>query len=87
MFALCNYEIENKKSDPVKYVRNLKNDNVSLLIESLSQEIWNNVLQSDDVNFAYITLLKHLANYIIFIALLKRLMQKVYLKSHGLQMD
>ena len=54
IFALCNYEIENKKSDPVKYVRNLKNENVSLLIESLSQEMWNNVLQSDDVNVAYI---------------------------------
>ena len=54
IFALCNYEIENKKSDPVKYVRNLKNENVSLLIESLSQELWNNVLQSDDVNVAYI---------------------------------
>ena len=53
IFALCNYEIENKKSDPVKYVRNLKNENVSLLIESLSQEMWNNVLQSDDVNVAY----------------------------------
>ena len=38
----------------VKYVRNLKNENVSLLIESLSQELWNNVLQSDDVNVAYI---------------------------------
>ena len=36
IFALCNYE---KKSDPVKYVRNLKNENVSLLIESLSQEL------------------------------------------------
>ena len=33
IFALSNYEIENKKSDPVKYVRNLKNENVSLLIE------------------------------------------------------
>ena len=29
---------------------------------------------------------KHLANYIIFIALLKRLMLKVYIKSSGLQM-
>ena len=54
IFALCNYEIENKKRDPVKYVRNLKNENVSWLIESLSQEMWNNVLQSDDVNVAYI---------------------------------
>ena len=81
IFALCNYEIENKKSDPVKYVRNLKNENVSLLIESLSQELWNNVLQSDDVNVAYriSILLKHLANYIIFIALLKTLMIKVYI--------
>ena len=25
IFALCNYEIGNKKNDPVKYVRNLKN--------------------------------------------------------------
>ena len=54
IFALCNYEIKNKKDDPVKYVRNLKNENVSLLIESLSQELWNNVLQSDDVKVAYI---------------------------------
>ena len=58
IFALCNYEIENKKSDPVKYVRNLKNENVSLLIESLSQEMWNNVLQSDDVNVAYINFIE-----------------------------
>ena len=55
---MCNYEIENKKSDPVKYVRNLKNENVSLLIESLSQEMWNNVLQSDDVNVAYINVIE-----------------------------
>ena len=58
IFALCNYEIENKKDDPVKYVRNLKNENVSLLIESLSQELWNNVLQSDDVNVAYINFIE-----------------------------
>ncbi len=50
IFALCNYELENKKSEPVKYVRNLNNEHVSLLIESLSQYIWNNVLQSDDVD-------------------------------------
>ena len=31
-------------------------------------------------------LLKHLANDIIFIALLKRLMLKVYIQSRGLQM-
>ena len=41
-----------------KYVRNLKNENVSLLIESLSQELWNNVLQSDDVNAAYINFIE-----------------------------
>ena len=58
IFALCNYEIKNKKSDPVKYVRNLKNENVSLLIESLSQEMWNNVLQSDDVNVAYMNFIE-----------------------------
>ncbi len=58
IFALCNYEIENKKDDPLKYVRNLKNENVSLLIESLSQELWNNVLQSDDVNVAYINFIE-----------------------------
>ena len=58
IFALCNYEIENKKDDPVKYVRKLKNENVSLLIESLSQELWNNVFQRDDVNVAYINFIE-----------------------------
>ena len=56
--ALCNHELENKKSDPVKYVQNLKNEHVSLLIESLSQEMWNNVLQSDDVDVAYINFIE-----------------------------
>ena len=54
IFALCNYELENKKSEPVQYVRNLNNEHVYLLIESLSQEMWNNVLQSGDVDVAYI---------------------------------
>ena len=58
IFALCNCEIENKKSDPVKYVRNFKNENLSLLIESLSQEIWNDMLQSDDVNVACINFIE-----------------------------
>ena len=57
---ICQYlrcvimNLEHKKSDPVKYVRNLNNEHVFLLIESLSKEIWNNVLQSDDVDVAYI---------------------------------
>ena len=38
-FALCNYELENKKSEPVKYVRKLNNEHVYLLIESLNQEM------------------------------------------------
>ena len=58
IFALCNYKIENKKNYPGKYVRNLKNEKVSLLIKSLSQEIWNSVLQSDDVNAAYINFIE-----------------------------
>ena len=33
-------------------------ENLSLLIESLSQEIWNNVLQSDDVNVTYINFIE-----------------------------
>ena len=50
--------------------------------------MWNNVLHSDDVTSRISIVLKHLANYIIFIALLKRLMLKVYnIKSCGLQMD
>ena len=52
IFPRCNYEIGNNKNDPGKYVR--KNENVSLLRNSLSQEIWNIVLQSEDVNVAYI---------------------------------
>ena len=86
IFALCNYEIENKKSDPVKYVRNLKNENVSLLIESLSQEMWNNVLQSDDVNVAYINFIETFSKLYNLHCPVKRLMLKVYIKSRGLQM-
>ena len=58
IFPLCYYEIEDNKRGPVKYVRNLhENENVSLLIESLSQEMWNNVLQSDYEHVAYINFL------------------------------
>ena len=87
IFALCNYEIENKKSDPVKYVRNLKNENVSLLIESLSQELWNNVLQSDDVNVAYINFIETFSKLYNLHCLVKKAHAKGIYKSRGLQMD
>ena len=85
---LCNYEIENKKSDPVKYVRNLKNENVSLLIESLSQELWNNVLQSDDVNVAYINFIETFSKlYNLHCPVKKAHAKGIYINSRGLQMD
>ena len=88
IFALCNYEIENKKSDPVKYVRNLENENVSLLIESLSQELWNNVLQSDDVNVAYINFIETFSKlYNLHCPVKKAHAKGIYIKSRGLQMD
>ena len=87
IFALCNYEIENKKSDPVKYVRNLKNENVSLLIESLSQEMWNNVLQSDDVNVTYINFIETFSKlYNLHCPVKKAHAKGIYIKSRGLQM-
>ena len=86
IFALCNYEIENKKSDPVKYVRNLKNENVSLLIESLSQELWNNVLQSDDVNVAYMNFIEKFSKLYNLHCPVKKAHAKG-IKSRGLQMD
>ena len=87
IFALCNYEIENKKSYPVKYVRNLKNENVSLLIESLSQELWNNVLQSDDVNVAYINFIETFSKLYNLHCPVKKAHAKGIYKNRGLQMD
>ena len=48
IFALCNYEIDKQKFDTFRYVRKVKMYNVFLLIESLRQEKWDNVLQTDD---------------------------------------
>ena len=87
IFALCNYEIENKKSDPVKYVRDLKNENVSLLIESLSQELWNNVLQSDDVNVAYSNFIETFNKLYNLHCPVKKAHAKGIYKSRALQMD
>ena len=53
IFALCNYEIDKQKYDTFKYVRCIKDNNAFLLIESLKQEKWDNVLQTDDVNLVY----------------------------------
>ena len=61
IFALCNYEIDKEKCDTFKYVRNVKDDNVFLLIESLRQEKWDNVLQTDDVNMAYTNFVSRLS--------------------------
>ena len=47
VFALCNYETDTHKYDTFKYVRNVTDDNVFLLIETLRQEEWDNVLQAD----------------------------------------
>ena len=47
VIALCNYETDKHKYDTFKCVRNVKDDNVFLLIETLRQEEWDNVLQAD----------------------------------------
>ena len=53
IFALCSYEIDKLQCDTFKYVRNIKDDNVFLLIESLRLEKLDNVLQTDDVNMTH----------------------------------
>ena len=71
--------------------RNVNNENVSLLIESLSQEIWNDVLQSDDVNVAYIHFIQTFIKLYKLHCPVKKTHVKCidpYLKkSRGLQMD
>ena len=50
--TFCNYEIDKQKCDTFKYARNVKDDKVFLLIESLRQEKCDNVLQTDDIILA-----------------------------------
>ena len=53
IFALCEYNISRYNIKEFQFIRKMNEDIMESFSDELSQQIWENVLKTDDVNQAY----------------------------------
>ena len=64
IFALCEYNINRYNVKEFQFIRKMNEDTMASFSNELSQQNWENILKTDDVNQAYDSFSIHIYEYI-----------------------
>ena len=81
ILALCEFNVDRNKVKEFQYIRTINEDTLASLSDELSQQSWESVLNTNDVNQAYDTFLHIFTNIFQKHCPVKRVSKKSYINN------